>query len=68
MRVYEVKSICEKHIIEADEIKFRSDFFHETKKEPLVFFREGRLHAIFKEWETLRDITEKSVEQKNEIT
>jgi len=61
MRIYEVWYGCGKHVFEADEIKFRDDFLHETKKEPLVLYQKGRLLAILKEWEYVIDVTEKFI-------
>lgn len=45
--------------IECDEIIFRNDFTQETTKDALCLFKDNQVVAVFKEWESFLDITEK---------
>jgi len=45
--------------MQGDEIVVKKDFFTETCKEPLCLFENNRIVAIFKEWNSVVDITEK---------
>ncbi len=62
MKLYEVITKNEKYHIEADDIEFRDDFYRVSTQEPLVFHREKRLMAVFKEWESIIDISERFTE------
>lgn len=59
MRVYEIQTSTGSYRIECDEIPFKTVFLNETVKEPLCLFKEKRLVAIFKDWLSVLDITEK---------
>lgn len=57
MRIYEVLTNGSYHIVEANELDYEAFQIDE----PLVFFRENQVHAVFRNWDIVIDITEKEV-------
>lgn len=59
MRLYEIHTNHGTFKIQSDEILYRDDFLRITKNEPLCLFRDKQVIAIFKDWISFNDITEK---------
>jgi hypothetical protein len=60
MRMYEIYTKSGSVFrIQCDEIPFHNGFLRQTVEETLCLFRNKRLIAMFKEWITVVDISEK---------